>query len=223
MLRCLPRFRRDRSGVAATEFAVIMPLAIFAILAEFDMYRYVMATQRLEVLAESVAQMLASPIASTTAATTGDGVVSDWDINFAMNSAYFLYPDILTSPAVQQGAAWWQALEVDTAAIKMTLQDDGTYKPVTAWHGTNQTSGNTRQCGATYALVADTSVSSPTTLPTDLVGPNSLIVVDVTTTFQPTFGANYLPSMTIRRSVYMPPRNVPFVEYQGSGWMAVNC
>jgi len=200
-----------------------MPLAIFAMLAEFDMYRYVMATQRLEVLAESVAQMLASPLASTSATTTGNGVITDWDINFDLNAAYFLYPEILTSPAVQQGAAWWQALEVDTTAIKMVLQPDKTYKPVTVWHGANQSNDNTRQCGTTYTTAPNTSVASPTTLPADVIGPNSLIVVDVNTTFQPTFGANFLPSMTIKRTVYMTPRNVPFVEYKGSGWMAVNC
>src|ERR1700742_141568 len=144
VMRCLRAFARDPFGLAATEFAVIMPFVVFAFFAEFDMYRYAMATQRLEIIAESVAQMVASASASTSATTKGNGVVADWDLNFYENSAFFLYPDILTSPAVQQGTAWQLALEVDIAAIKMTPQGT-TYVPKTAWRGTSANGANNRQ------------------------------------------------------------------------------
>jgi hypothetical protein len=222
MIRSFRAFAHDTVGIAATEFAVMMPFVVFAFLGEFDMYRYALATQRLEVVAESVAQMVASAGASTSATTTGDGVVADWDINFYENSAFFLYPDILTSPAVQQGTAWQLALEVDLAAIKMTPQGS-TYVPKTVWHGTVGNGANNRQCNTTYVIDADSSVPAANALPSDVIGPNSLIVVDVRTTFQPTFGSAFLSPISIIRSVYMTPRNVPFVEYQGTGWMAVNC
>jgi len=218
------RFSRDARGVSVVEFALIVPFVMFVLLAEFDTYRYITATQRMEIVAESVAQMFASTIASSTAVASGDGVVADWDVNFYENSAYFLYPDILTSPAVQQGTPWYQAMEVDVAGIKMVMQPDGTYKPQTAWHGSAANAGpNNRACNTNYTVVSDSAASTPTSLPQDVIGPNSLIVVDVRTTFQPTFGAEFLPSATIVRSVYMTPRNVPFVEYSGTGWMATNC
>ena len=219
----LTRFRKDNSAVAAVEFALLAPLLVFVMVVEFDVYRYVMTTQRLEIVAESVAEMFASATASPSALVPGNGVVADWDINFYMNSAYFVYPEILTSPAVQQGSAWWTAMEVDTAGIAMIQKTPGVYTPTTVWHGTNQSGGNTRQCNTTYNIVNNSSVATPATLPAGVIGPNAIIAVDVRTTFQPTFGAAYMPAIPIVRSVFMTPRNVPFVEYHGTGWMAVNC
>ena len=65
------RFSRDARGVSVVEFALIVPFVMFVLLAEFDTYRYIMATQRMEIVAESVAQMFASTIASSTAVASG--------------------------------------------------------------------------------------------------------------------------------------------------------
>ena len=158
----LKTFARATCGVAAVEFALLMPLTVFTMLAEFDTYRYVMATQRAEVIAASVAQMFASSTADKTGAvvTNGDGLVGDWDINFYENSAYFLYPDIL-SAASQAGQPWYQYLQVNAAAIKMVSQPGGTYLPQTAWHGANASSGaSNRQCNTNYSLVSDASAGA---------------------------------------------------------------
>lgn len=223
VLQRLSSFRKDRTAVAALEFALLSPVLVFFMLVEFDVYRYVMTTQRLEFVAESVAEMFASATTSPLAIVPGNGVVSDADINFYMNSAFFVYPEILTSPAVQHGSSWYLAMEVDTAAIAMIQYFPGVYTPTTIWHGANQSAGNTRQCNTIYSIVGNTSVPTPTTLPTGVVGPNAIIVVDVRTTFQPTFGASYMPAIPIVRSVFMSPRNVPFVEYHGTGSSAVLC
>jgi Flp pilus assembly protein TadG len=223
LLRRLANLHKDRSAVAAIEFALLSPLLVFFMVVEFDVYRYVMTTQRLEAVAESVAEMFASATTSPLATIPGNGVVADSDINFYMNSALFVYPDVLTSPAVQQGSPWYLAMEVDTAAIAMIQYFPGVYTPTTIWHGTNQSTANTRKCNTVYTIVSNSSVATPTSLPTGVVGPNAIIVVDVRTTFQPTFAANYMPAIPIVRSVYMTPRNVPFVEYHGTGSSAVNC
>ncbi len=223
VLRRLSSFRKDSSAVAAIEFALLAPVLVFFMLVEFDVYRYVMTTQRLEYVAESVAEMFASATASPMATIPGNGVVADSDINFYMNSALFVYPEILTSPAVMQGASWYIAMEVDTAAIAMIQYFPGVYTPTTIWHGANQSAGNTRQCNTIYSIVSNSSVPTPSTLPSGVVGPNAIIVVDVRTTFQPTFGASYMPTISIVRSVFMSPRNVPFVEYHGTGSSAVLC
>jgi hypothetical protein len=55
-----------------------------------------------------------------------------------------------------------------------------------------------------------------------LFGPDSEIVVDVSYTFQPTFGASFLPSIAIDRTAYLSPRNVKLVE-TSSSTMAPNC
>lgn len=219
----LKYFRDEISAVAAIEFAMIVPLLVFFMVVEFDVYRYVMATQRLEIIAASVGQMFASATASPNAITTGNGVVGDNDISFYTNSTYFVYPDMLTSPAMLQGTPWWRTVFVDAAGIKMVQAPGGTYKPVVVWHAANGVSANTRQCNTTFSVNSNTSVTSPDTLPAGAIGPNSLIVVDVQSTFQPTFGSYFMSPLNIVRSVYVTPRNVPFVEYQGSGSMATNC
>ena len=62
-----------------------------------------------------------------------------------------------------------------------------------------------------------------TTLPAALYSPVSQIVVDVTYTFQPTFGAQYFGGATIARSYYVSPRNVNFVEMSSGSTLAQNC
>jgi hypothetical protein len=100
-------------------------------------------------------------------------------------------------------------------SIKFTATPTGctttcTYKPAVVW------TNGARSCGSTITAVADTSGYSPTTLPSDVFGPGSLIVVDVWYTFTPTFAAAYMPAIYIERSAYMAPRNVPVVESQAT-------
>jgi hypothetical protein len=79
-----------------------------------------------------------------------------------------------------------------------------------------------RSCGLTLTAALNTAGYSASTLPTGVFGPGSIIVVDVSYTFTPTFGAAYMPSISIERSAFMAPRNVPYVESQATS-MAPPC
>ncbi len=211
------QFARDRVAIGTIEFALIAPLLLFLLLAGFDIGRFVLATQRTQAVANSIAEMLSQSEVSTSAQTAGDGVVRANDLLFYWNSAMFTFPDSLAS-AMQQNANWWDILSVNMASIKFV----GTPANCT----TNCTSINPkvvwtlgqRSCGSTITAAPDTNTYSATTLPTDVFPTSlsttttSLIVVDVFYTWQPTVGAAYLPSVSIERSVYMAPRNVPLVE-----------
>jgi hypothetical protein len=52
----------------------------------------------------------------------------------------------------------------------------------------------------------DSSTPSPTTLPSDVYSAASLLVVDVTYTFTPTFSNFITSSFTMRQSAYFAPR-----------------
>jgi Flp pilus assembly pilin Flp len=204
------RFLRHELGVSAVEFAVLAPFAALLLLAGYDMGRFVLATQRVEAVANSIAEMYAQSPASAFAATPGDAVVSQNDVQFYWNSAFFTFPQALTQ-ANYLGVPWWNILTVNVASVQFKATPNGctnacTYKPKIKW------SQGWRSCSTTLTAAPDTAPPSANTLPTDMFGPGSLIVVDVTYTWQPTFGASYLPSIPITRSVYMPPRYVPFVE-----------
>jgi Flp pilus assembly protein TadG len=214
---------RRQEGAGAVEFAFVAPILLFLLLAGFDFGRYVLATQRIQEVANSVAEMLSQSNAAqspTVPVESGDAVVQDSDLHYYSDSAMVTYPDVL-AVANSTGTYWWRLLTVQMTSIKFNTTPTGctaacTYKPAVVW-----TTG-ARTCGLTISAAPDVSTYNPATLPTDVFGPGSLIVVDVFYTFTPTFGAAYLPSFAIERSAFMAPRNVPVVESQATS-MAPPC
>jgi hypothetical protein len=210
-------FVRQRRAASTVEFAFIVPAVLLLMLMGFDTGRYVLATQRIQEVANSVAEMLSQtgaavkPIVPTYA---GDGVIQDSDLHFYFDSAMATYPDVL-SVANNTGTYWWQLLQVQMTSVKFNATPAGcasscTYTPTVMW-----TTG-ARSCGLVLTSVPNASTYTASTLPAGVFGPGSIIVVDVTYTFTPTFGAAYLPSMSIERSAFMAPRNVPYVESQAT-------
>jgi hypothetical protein len=216
-------FVRQRQAASTVEFAFLVPVVILLLLMGFDTGRYVLATQRIQEVANSVAEMLSqTQPAQTPPATTPSmaGYVQDGDLHFYYDSAMATYPDVL-AVANKTGTYWWQLLSVQMTSIYFKANPTNctsscTYTPEVVW-----TTG-ARSCGLTMTAASDTSGYNAATLPTDVFGPGSLIVVDVSYTFTPTFGAAYLPSIPIQRSAYMAPRNVSVVESQATT-MAPEC
>lgn len=219
-LRSLRSFLRDAAGIAATEFAMLSPALLLLSVVAFDVGRFALATQRVEAVANSVAEMLAQTPGDSASVEPGDGTVTDANLTYFGDSAMFTFPDAL-STANQLGVTWQSLLTVNMASVKFTTSPpqcvtNCTYTPAVVW------STGLRPCGVKIAPAPDISMASPTTLPADLYGPNSQIVVDVGYTFHPTFGASVLPSITIDRTAYLSPRNVKLVETSGSN-LAPNC
>ena len=73
-----------------------------------------------------------------------------------------------------------------------------------------------RPCG-TLAVAPDDGADSMATLPAGVFGATSLLVGDVSTTFVPVFTGMFLPSITMRRSAYIPPRVNNGVRLTGTG------
>lgn len=207
-------FAHDASGLATIEFAFISGVLIFLCLAGFDFGRYVVASQRIEAVSYNIAQMLSQTAVSGSAVDSGDGVIADSTLQWYQNSAPITFPEAL-SDSFRQGVAWNTLLSVNMTSLRFKPTVAGctsncVYTPSVIW-----STGN-RPCNTTFTQVADTSLASPTTLPTDLYGPNSQLVVDVAYTYQPSFAASWLPTMTISRTTYMSPRNVTMVETTAS-------
>ena len=213
----LARFRRDRSGVAAIEMAFVAPIMIVLGLGGVDTTRYVEATQSVSKVASTIGQML-------TENTTGS--VNYIDLQFYHDSAMVIFPDVL-SDAARQGITWSNDISISMASIKFATTPTNcttgcTYVPKVMWTG----GANARACGAVFTQVPDVSVPSPTTLPTDIYGPGSVIVVDIQYNYHPLFASFLGASIPIARSVYMAPRYVPLVSYQvvsGDNGIAASC
>jgi len=200
-------------GVAAVEFAFIAPILLLLLLAGFDVGRFVLATQRVERVAGSVAQMLAETPASSPGSQVG--YVSSNDLLFDWNSAMFTFPDVLAA-ANAQNTNWWNMLNVQMSSINFVATPAGcttncNYTAKVLW------SLGARSCGSSIQPVTDSTYYSPTTLPADIFGPRSMIVVDVTYAWTPSVGAAYLPSIPIVRSAFLSPRAVQLVESQAYG------
>ena len=208
-------FLAHTAGVAFTEFAMITPFVLLLLLGGFDMGRYVLATQRVEAVANSVAQMLGQTGLSSNAVNANDGTVTDTELALYQQSALFTFPDSLAA-ASQQGVAWSSLLVVNMASIRFLPTPSGcttgcAYTPQVVW------STGWRSCTNPISQGANTDPPSAATLPVGIYGPGSQIVVDVQYNFAPTFGAAFLPSLPIVRSAFLAPRNVGIVEtYQSS-------
>ena len=203
-------FPKQDSGVAFVEFAMIAPFLLFLMLAGFEMGRYVLATQRVAAVANSVAQMLGQTGPSAYAVNSNDGAVTDSELTYFQQSAFFTYPDVLLA-ANQQGVAWTSLLVVNMASVRFNPKPSACtsncqYQPQVVW------STGWRSCTNPISQVPNDSAPSASTLPVGIYGPNSQIVVDVQYTFTPAIGAAFLPTMSIVRSVYLSPRNVTIVE-----------
>jgi Flp pilus assembly pilin Flp len=213
----LARFRRDRSGAAAIEMAFIAPVMIVLVLGGVDTARYVEATESINKVASTIGQMITE---------NTSGSVNYIDLQFYHDSAMVIFPDVL-SDAARQGISWSNDISISMSSIQFTATpanctSNCTYIPKVMWTGGN----NPRACGTVFSQVVDASVPSPSTLPSDIYGPGSVIVVDVKYNYHPYFVSFLAPSISIARSIYMAPRYVSSVNYQvisGDNGIAASC
>jgi Flp pilus assembly protein TadG len=197
-------FLRNADGVAALELAIWAPIMSLMLLGGVDITRYTIATKRIENVASTIGQMLA---------VNGTGTVNYVDLQFYTDSTMVLFPQVL-SDAAQQNKTWSSDISVTMSSVTFTASPTNcttscTYKPKVAWSA----GANRRGCSTTLTSAADTAVPSPTTLPADVFGATSLIVVDIVFTFRPTIAPRFLNAMTITRSYYVNPRYVPAITY----------
>ncbi len=74
MFNSLRKFRTAKSGLAAVEFSMAMPVLLVALLGFFELNRYITMTRKLEATANSIAEMLTQ---------SQNGVITPVDVTFA--------------------------------------------------------------------------------------------------------------------------------------------
>ena len=201
-------FWQNRRAMAAVEAALIIPIFLMFSLGSYEAIRYVNMSRRLTTLANSMATMI----------TTRVQPVNGDDVLFAFNSAMVIFPDVLSDPA-RGSTNWSNYLSMTISNVLFTPTVNGcttgcTYKANIDWSiGANAS----RSCTVAPLSVANSTISSLTTLPTDVFNPGSLIVVDLSYPFVPQFGGQYIPSITIHRSAYLQPRYMSSVSIVNTG------
>jgi Flp pilus assembly protein TadG len=215
-------FIADTRAVSAVEFALIFPVLLVLMLAGIQLVTYINATRKVELIAQSISQMIsqAQPPQNSTTAT-----VNAADLHFSFDSALVLFP-YLMKDAPRQSLQWWQDIAITFASVNFTQTASnctGTtdlsncYAAKVVWTSTGTTGGNYRPCTPAQLPADNTAAPSRATLPRSVFGPGSLIAVDVVFTFRPSFGARFIPAMRIARLMYVQPRYASLVDLDSTG------
>lgn len=211
-LRPLRPFLRDRSGIAAVEFALLAPILLIIIAGAAELSSAITSSNRATFVADAIGEMVSR-------ASPGPAL-TDGDLkNFAIAGA-LINPDIARY-ARQTGSSLDTAFKVTISSVAFTkkmplcvlaCEYDA---DVVFSYAMNAAK---RACG--QKLVPSAAASNDlTTLPQELYRPGSLVVVDVVITHRPlVFGfAKYLDGdITFNRSSYFRPRERPRVDWTGN-------
>ena len=206
VLALMGAFGRDRRAVAALEFVMASPVMIVLLLMGVDTGRYVVATKRIESVAATIGQMIS---------VSQTGTVTSTDLQFYHNSAMVIFPQVLFD-ARQQNIPWGSDIGITMSGLSFSPVGS-TFVPKMLWTGGQ----NPRSCTTPMQAAPDTAAPSSSKLPTDVFGPTSLIVVDVTFAFRPTIAPFFLQTIPIARSYYVAPRYVQTINYVASGGSSI--
>lgn len=198
-------------GFAAVEFGLALPVLGLMLLGFIELDRYAWAARQLENAANSIAQMLSQ-----------SQKVEPADMKYAQDSVMVLFPRALQDSA-RLGQKWSDNIKVGMSTVGFAPTTPGcvsgcAYLAKVAWSG----GSDRRPCNTLLAPVPNATTPSPTTLPTDVFGPNSVIVVDLTYAYRPLFAAKIFGPLTIKRSSYLQPRyvnNLPYAVAAGDSFV----
>lgn len=196
-------FAKAQQGLAAIEFGLALPLLLLILFGFYELDRYVETTRQLERAAASVSQMLTQTASN----------VKRQDLDVAYESIKVLVPRVLQDSA-RKGHNWRDDIAVSMSSVSFAPTAPGctsacTYTAKIAWSG----GGSKRPCNVALSPVADSSRPTPTTLPTDVFGPNGVVAVDLTYNYAPLFAPKLFTGFTIKRSSFLQPRYLPPATY----------
>ena len=179
----LSRFWRDQSGIAATEFALILPIMIALWLGMAQLTQLSMASAKTTMAAQSVADLVTRYTSGGFANASGFA-----DLLNAAQTIIAPMPNSSSNPSI--------------SVVSVTLNSSGT--PTQAWQCT---------AGAnppTAAQVTATITNSPA-LTTSNSSLGSMIIVTVVYSYTPTITGTVLGAQTFSATAYSIPRTVSSV------------
>ncbi len=188
------------NGVAAVEFALILPLMLFMYIGTLDLTRGVMANRKIDIVSRTISDLVAQQIPTTP--VTSATLNSIFTASSAIMSPYSTANLTLTVSSVTIAAQ--QNNTCCNATVNWSYTQGGTLRPcrtnlTLSATGTAPASTNIQQNLATANTQAGFVYSSTNT--------TSLIIADVTYTYVPFFSqAASFFSGGMRKTTYMVPR-----------------
>jgi len=212
---------QDDRGIAAVEFALVLPLMLMIYLGLVELSRGMRAAQKLDLVAHTLADLTAQQL--TGGGATGQAGLSEADITAVFSAAATLMSPLPTT-----------TLKMTISEVGVTSPAANTWQAKTTWSVTRN-SASARPCqvlGASNATpVSLTTMPTSYTTVTNGVNPTvgPVIVADVIYSYSPGVHFEFFkwgspPTWTMQRTSYAPVRNtyVPshIQYYMTSG---VNC
>lgn len=210
---------KTRAGVAGLEFALIAPVLLTLFLGTIDISGALLTARRMTIAAGSIAAIATTSSAQTQALN----VLTDLQAWQATTAAFALFPG-WTEVTAKQSFAITLSGVVFTATPAGCTQNCS-YTARVVWSVANNLGvAKLRACGA-LQTVPDTSAPSYQTMPVSNLGPNSLLVADISYTFQPIFFGFLIGDIPMMQSAYISPRvnNQTSLVGTGGAVVSVNC
>lgn len=200
----LRRWRGDHSGLAAVEFALVLPVMLIAYFGCLEVTQGFQASRKVSILSRSL-----SDLTSQASATIGSAEMTNiFDASRAVLAPF----DASTSQLTVSGVVFSTV--------------SGAVKAYTDWSVTRN--GTLRPCGE-LTQVANGAAPSPTTIPSGLVqAGTTVIVADVKYLYMPLLGGSFrqigsgASSIPLNSTTYMRPRSVTRVAVNGVGGNTCN-
>ncbi|MGE3644887.1 MAG: TadE/TadG family type IV pilus assembly protein [Beijerinckiaceae bacterium] len=195
----------DTRGVAAVEFALILPVMLLLYIGTAELTSGLMANRKMTLVARAVSDLVAQE---------GDDTgVSAPTLTNVFNAASGIMSPYSTTN-----------LKISVSSIKFVPNAAGTsYTAMTVWSVGNVSGATLRPCGNNaLTKVANTAAASSTTMPSGLYTSGTIIVADVKYTFSPNFGGGLLSwsstdsSIPMSHTTYMKPRTQDEVKFNAS-------
>ena len=216
--RHLIAFVRSRTGAAAVEFAIVLPVALLLYVGAAEVTDGVMASRRVTTVTKALVDLLSLQGTTTQALSTpvpGNAVSANTLSALLISSGAMMAPEPTTT------------LTMTISAIDVTNTTGGTCcSALVRWSYTQ--GGTLRPCAVQITSLPSNSDYAASQIPggllpygTQLPSPLYVLVSDVGYTYQPTMSKNLLnfaPSM--QRTEYMLPRamgQVTTADLPGSG------
>ena len=198
------RLGNDERGIAAVEFALILPLMLMIYLGLVELSRGMRAAQRVDLVAHSLADLTAQQLTGGT--NTGQAGLDDIGIESVFGAAATIMAPMSTT-----------TLKMTISEVNITSPAANTWQARTVW-SVARNSGSKRPCqvltASNAAPVSLTSMPTSYTTVTNGVNPTTgpVIVADVIYTYNPGMHFSFFkwssgPSWTMQRTSYSPVRN----------------
>lgn len=206
VLRCkFARARKDNKGIAAVEFALILPVMLLLYIGTSEITTALMANRKMTQVARAVSDLIAQE-------TSTDEKITNATLTDIYSSAGTIMAPFSTT-----------TLKITASSIKFVpnASDPTQLKAMTVWSLTNKASAIKRPCGQNaIASAPNTQDASPTTMPAGLYQAGTIIVADVEYQYDPKFGGALMKwgtdggsAYNMKHTAYMKPRAMTEIHY----------